>query len=365
MLATLARALPACGWETAVAVFDNVRASNTAVADALRSHAVAVLRIRCNGRVDFGSLRGIRRGMNVFRPDVIHTHGYKADVYGYLATRKTAIPVVSTCHNWPSRKLKVRLYYWLDRAVLRNFDRIAAVSDSVARLLRKFGISNSRLEVIYNGIDVDRFAQPQRAVDGSAASVDFKVGVIGRLVPEKGHHYLLKALQQLANPRVMLIIVGEGPEQESIWNHALELGISKQVFFGGHRNDMPEVYASLDAVVLPSVTEGMPMAILEAMAAGKPVIATAVGSVETVVKHGVTGLLIEPRSVDALCAALRELITNQSLRQKFGANGQGYVRDHFSAAAMAKKYSELYRSALDGKTRPKAHPHPLQFGYGE
>jgi glycosyltransferase involved in cell wall biosynthesis len=347
MLLNLARSLPATGWNPVVGVFHNSHHESTAVADELRARGVQVETIPCRGKVDLSTFTQIRRCIEKHGSDLLHTHGYKANIYGFFAARRAKLPVVSTCHGWGSKKAYMRLYYALDGAVLRGFSKVAAVSSPTARRLRQLGVPDSKVEVIGNGIDVDRFLNPLPTLASEInAPGKLKIGIVGRVVAEKGHEYLLRAVQELANPNLLIVIVGSGPGEALIGQRAAQLGISDRVILCGHRTDMPGVYASLDIVVLPSLTEGMPMTILEAMAAGKPVIATEVGAVAELVISGRTGLRVRAGAVEPLRAALAQLVSNPSMRSMLGSNGQRWVRERFSASWMAKNYAKLYESVL-------------------
>ena len=174
------------------------------------------------------------------------------------------------------------------------------------------------------------------------------VGFVGRLVPEKGGALLMRAAQQVlaVYPNAMFVLVGEGPAHQEWKALAGELGIGKQVVFAGVRDDMSEVYASFDIAVLPSLIEALPMCLLEAMAAGKPVIATRVGAVPRLVVDVQTGLLLEPGDLNALATAIIRLLGNPDLACQLGQNGRAHVAQHFSAEAMAKSYIGMYEQVL-------------------
>jgi glycosyltransferase involved in cell wall biosynthesis len=177
--------------------------------------------------------------------------------------------------------------------------------------------------------------------------------MVGRLVKEKGCEYFLRAAADVLSrfPGTRFLLVGEGPERASLEQLAreLKLRIGQNIDFWGHRDDMPSVYASLDICVLPSFAEGMPMTILEAMAGGKPVIATSVGEIPRLVNPGVNGLLVSPGKLDELSAAITRLLGDTNLRRRMGENGRQKARKSFSADGMAQSYWALYHQILAGK----------------
>jgi glycosyltransferase involved in cell wall biosynthesis len=232
---------------------------------------------------------------------------------------------------------------------LRRFDSIAVVSDAVAEVLRRSGVSSSRVSAVRNGVEIRRFHGATPALrDQLRCGGNRLVGFVGRLVPDKGGALLLRAAQKLlaVYADVTFILVGEGPSRSEWEAMARYLGIGDRVLFTGARVDMPGVYASLDIVVLPSLVEAMPMCVLEAMAAGRPVIATRVGAVPKMIDPDVTGLLLDPGDVSGLVAAISRLLEDRELARRLGKNGHAYVAHHFSDEAMAMSYIEIYEHAL-------------------
>jgi glycosyltransferase involved in cell wall biosynthesis len=168
------------------------------------------------------------------------------------------------------------------------------------------------------------------------------------LAPEKGLNLFLKAAREVLNtrPETEFLIVGEGPQRPMLESQACELGIAHAVVFTGVLDDMPDVYASMDIFVLPSLNEGLPLALLEAMAAGKPVVATRVGGVPGLVISERTGLLVETQNVTALRDSMLRLIDDPQLRHELGEAGQRLVAERFSAEKMAGNYLRMYRDII-------------------
>jgi glycosyltransferase involved in cell wall biosynthesis len=356
MLLTLAAALNKLGCRSIVAAFCDSRFQHTEVADRARAQGLTVEIVPCNGRCDWKAVTRTRKLMVQHNVDVLHTHGYKADLYAYAAAWPRRVPLVATCHNWPSRFWNMRAYAALDRYFLRDFDRVVALSDALADTLRHSGVRPEKLETIANGVQVEPFqsAQPSLRRDG-AFGEEALVGFVGRLVPGKGGDVLLHAAQRvlLSYPATKFVLVGEGPARGEWEALAQRLGIHDRVVFTGVRHDMPGVYASFSMLALPSLDEAMPMCVLEAMAASKPVVATRVGSVPKLVIPAKTGELVEPGNATALAEAMLRILHNPQYAHELAKAGQLRVLQHFSAESMAKRYLELYRRIAKHRNRTK------------
>jgi len=349
MLLHLCSSLTGLGCQSVAGVFENLHRPHLEVAARLRDLKIPVEIIQCRGRLDWGAVRRIRDCIKSRKIDLIHAHGYKSNIYSYAAARPSGVPLVATCHNWPGKTISLRLYYKLDQLVLRRFDRIAAVSNQVVESLRRARIPASKICLVANGIDVWCFANSTASpVGNSTQSNPVRIATVGRLVPDKGLRFLLLAAREILNrcPKTEFHVIGEGPERPELELLAGQLGIEKEVVFRGIQSDMPSIYASLDIFALPSLNEGMPLALLEAMAAGKPVVATPVGAIPSLILQNQTGLLVEPRDTLALRDALLRLIDEPRLRLQIGQAGQRLVTEQFSARAMAGNYLKLYQELV-------------------
>ena len=344
MLVSLASALRSLSIDTVVAAFRHRPSDPLEVLTAARAAGLETTAIPCYGRFDMQAPGRIRTRLNTHAADILHTHGYKADIYGYLATRSAQVPLVSTCHNWPDPSRLMQAYAKLDRLMLRQFDSVTTPSSRVATTLRHSGVPAWKVRVIANGVDVPRFAEAAATRQPSASGLK-TIGFVGRLVNGKGGLTLLDAAQRVlaAHPEAEFHLVGEGPEHMAWQHHAAALGIAARVHFRGALTDMPAAYAAFDMLVLPSYDEAMPMCLLEGLAAGLPAIATSVGEVPRLIHHEQTGLLVEPGNAEALADAICRLLDNPSLSQRLGAEGQRLVSLQFSATAMAAQYADVYR----------------------
>src|SRR5262245_8656497 len=213
MMVTLAHSLSLLGCESRIAVFQDMRTPHIEVVEEAVRQGIAVELITCRGRFDYNALRQLHAQVSRLQVQVLHTHGYKADIYGFAATRRNPVNLVATCHNWPSRVHRMRTYAALDRLVLRCFDRVVTPSPVVEHLLLRSGIPRQRLSCIGNGIDLERFrgAEPALRLEADCGQ-DPLVGFVGRLVTDKGCAVLLAAATTVLAQRrdVRFVFVARG-----------------------------------------------------------------------------------------------------------------------------------------------------------
>lgn len=342
MLANLLEGLRDLEADIVLYVIDNAHNSHIEIAARAEACGIPVMIIPCKGRFDTLAAKALRNSLLASGISVLHTHGYKADLYGYWAARSADITLVSTCHNWTKASLALRLYCMLDKLALRGFERVVAVSPQVEEELLRSGLRATRLRRIANGVAT---SMPRAQLPTSNSRDVVTIGMATRLVEEKGVADLLQAASQLRNlsHRLRFVIAGDGPLREDFEAQASALGVAEGITFLGFVPDMRSFYASLDIFVLPSLREGLPMSVLEALAAGRPVIASRVGAIPDVVLHEWSGLLIEPGDTSALVSALKRLIEDPSLRTRLGENARLHIEESHSALAMSKLYLGLYR----------------------
>jgi glycosyltransferase involved in cell wall biosynthesis len=364
MLVALAESLARSGANLILGVFQDSRNPHTEVADFAVRRGLTVKIIPCAGRWSWKAVREIGNILEEYQVDILHAHGYKADLYGYAAAWSRRVALVSTCHNWPSRRVNMRVYAALDRFILKGFDAVATPSPTVAKTLAQSGMAPTRLKWIANGVDMSRFhgASPTLRVDMNCGRAPL-VGFVGRLVPGKGGANLLRAARRVlaVYPDARFVLVGDGPCRSEWEAMASNLGIGDKVTFTGTRDDMPGVYASLDLLVLPSFDEALPMCLLEAMSAAKPVIATNVGGVPRLVIPGRTGLLVEPGDTAGIAAAILSLLKDPPFARQLGAGGFHHVAAQFSSDVVAKTYLGVYEGAL-ASCRGSKTQHAWQTG---
>lgn len=306
------------------------------------------------GKPGLGGLRRIAGYIEQNQIHVVHTHVLRPDILGGLAARLAHRPaVLSTKHNMAYVRsqngwLMRNLFYW---PAMYLSDQIVTVTEALRQqTIERLRISPTRVTTIHNGIDAERYYQPDaraatRAALGLAPDA-FVLTYTGRLIGGKGLEEVLRAAQPLVerHPACRVLIVGEGELQERLQQLAGELGLLSHVVFAGFRRDVPEVLAASDVFVLPSFSEGLPLSVLEAMAAGKPVVVSRVGGVPEIVHDGETGLMIRPGDVPGLTAALLSLIEDPARRTALGARGRQHVQEHFSVPSMIARYQDLYQA---------------------
>jgi glycosyltransferase involved in cell wall biosynthesis/peptidoglycan/xylan/chitin deacetylase (PgdA/CDA1 family) len=351
MLVNLAKSLESANCQCVVGVVRNSQNPHVEVAERAKAIGLRTEIISCEGRLHWKAVRAIQSIIYRYGIDIVHTHGCKADVYGRLAAASLHVPLVATYHiDWPDRSLALHCYHLLDRLNLHRFQRVIAVSDAIERSLRRTGLPGRKTGVIANGIDVSPFVSAQE----NKARKDLVIGVVGRLTPQKGHRYLLQAAPAIRQefPNATFVFFGDGPEKDRLQQIALSLELDNSVVFAGQRSDMPAVYASIDLLVLPSVNEGMPMTLIEGLAARRPVVATRVGDVPKVIRHNETGLLVEPGNPEALKAAIITLLSDPAKAEALAAAGQRWACENYSAGAMAVRYRRVYDEVLGKSERP-------------
>jgi glycosyltransferase involved in cell wall biosynthesis len=345
VVVTLAESLKQKNCRSIIGVFHNERQRNEELIRQAERRGLTVLQISCRGRWDWQTIRIIREKLLSLDINILHTHGYKPDIYGFLASRKLGLPLIATCHNWTHDTAAVRIYEFLDSLFLRRFDAVVAVSETVANSLRHSGIRPAQVRVIDNGIDLLSFSHARATLAEQINSApNLMVGTVGRLVPHKGLEYFLRAAREVLTdfPSVTFVVIGAGPEREKLERMTGDLGIDQNVVFTGPCTDMPGAYASMAVFVLASVDEGMPMVILEALASKRAVVATNVGAVPRLIVPGETGLLVPPKDVQALRIAILKLLYDSSLRARLGNAGEALVKRNHSRDRMAQNYLRLY-----------------------
>jgi glycosyltransferase involved in cell wall biosynthesis len=294
--------------------------------------------------------------------DVVHTHRNKDNFLGAIAAKLAGVPcVIRTVHGRaePMRgwdRTKYRAYEALDGMALRWVaDRIIAVSGSVAGSLKSAGCAHPSVVQIPNGVDLRklrRIRASERVRQELGVSQDVPlIGTVGRLSPVKGQVHFLRAAKLILihEPGARFLVVGDGPLRSQLVAEAQRLGIDGACVFTGSRTDVHDLLGALDLFVLPSLDEGIPMALLEAMAFGKPAVASAVGGVPEILTDRVTGLLVAPKNERALADACLELLRDASLAQGVGARARSLVEAAFSHERNGQAVIDLYRAVTAEK----------------
>jgi glycosyltransferase involved in cell wall biosynthesis len=270
----------------------------------LRKYQIEAIESKSN--FDLSIIYKLRQSIINYKPDILHTHAYKADIFGFMASRFLKVAIISTLHGFTGASWRVKLYELLDFIILRFFDKIVAVSKAKTKWLHNCLYPNSKISVIYNGLSENH---AEKSVDSETMRRKYGISshapvicTIGRLSPEKGYNYLVEAIAEVKSEvsDIKLFILGEGPLESDLKQRVYQLGVKDNVIFLGFKNDTRSYLASSDMFVLSSLTEGLPLALLEAMGEEKPVIVTNVGGLPEIIKDGCNGLIVEKKNVSAL-----------------------------------------------------------------
>jgi len=277
--------------------------------------------------------------------DLIHSNGSRATIFGGIAARLTKTPLIWHVRIADSDKL-------LDKFLVKLANKIIVVSKAVSLRFNWLKDKEDKIVVVYNGIDLERFKPDVgiRKVRGkiSLSSETPLVATVGRLDWYKGHKYLLEAAEKIVQtlPDARFLIVGDGEYRERLENQVKQLNLDENVIFTGNRKDIPEILASIDLFVLSSVSEGFGRAAAEAMACGKPVVATKAGGLSEVVEDGITGILVPPKNSIALAEAIIKLLKDKKKAENMGIAGRKRVEKLFSIERNMKSIEELYEKML-------------------
>jgi len=324
---------------------------------------------------DYRAYRKLRKLIRDFRPDIVHTHAAKPGALGRLAAKAEGVPaIVHTFHGHVFHSyfnpLKNQLFQGVERYLARKSDAIIAISrEQKIELSDVFRIAPSdKFRMIPLGLDLDRF-QFDRAFKRNAfrstyglQENDVVVVITGRLVPIKNHSLFLQALsaaRKETGQRIVVFIVGDGEMRRAIEQEARELGFSfsgkdsrengEDLIFTSWRTDIDTINAGADIIALTSLNEGTPVSLIEASAAGCPVVSTRVGGVESVVLEGKTGYLVESGDVDAFANRIVRLAENPELRNQLGQAGAEHVRSKFAYQRLVSDMAALYHELLEKK----------------
>jgi L-malate glycosyltransferase len=283
------------------------------------------------------------------RPDVFHAHMSSpvACKWGLAAAVLAQVPAVLGTVQVGEYEPPGRSAYWQLRALARRVDRYLAVSrDIAAELVERLGWPEEKIEVVYNAVDVARFevAAPPGLREQLGGEGRPLVITPARLDAQKGHRTLFEAIAEV--PEATFALAGEGPERESLEALAAELGIAGRVRFLGRREDVPQLLAAADVFALPSLYEGSSLAVLEAMAAGAPVVSSAIGGTDELIEDGRSGLLVPPGDAEALAAALRRVLGDAELRESLAAGARERVEAGLTREQMAARVTGVYRELL-------------------
>jgi glycosyltransferase involved in cell wall biosynthesis len=322
---------------------------------------------------DLHTLRDLARYFRAFRPLLVDTHGSKAGVLGRLAARIAGVPLsIHTFHvnifdGYPWNSPERALFLGLERFCARSTDRLISLSDELGEELLGLGIGRkAQWKTVRLGLELGEFEAngEQRTHERAALRGELGVqpntllvGVVARLAPVKGLKFLLDAAPLVLKsvPDAHFVIAGDGPTRAKLEWQAREMGLANRVHFLGLRADVARLYRAFDCLVLPSLQEGTPVSLIEALAACTPVVATDVGGVSLLIQHEQTGLLVPPRDANALAGAVVRSLISPSPARAWACNGHGLMRREWSVERLIEDHRALYQELWEQKLAGAQH----------
>ncbi len=299
---------------------------------------------------DFRSIRELAAVLEEREIDILHTHDHRTDLIGYLASRRR--PTATVVTFWQP----LRRYWWLkhieilDDHIIRRFDRILPCAEAVRdEIVRKSPHLADRCITVLNRVDLDLYKQNGYA--GSDIRAEFGIpadafvcATVGRVMEDKGITYLVDAQKLIADAGVKVhqLIVGTGPQVEEMTEKVRFLGLADRVTFTGHRRDIPAVLKACDLLIQSSLSEGLSIAVVEAMAAGLAVVATDVGGTTEIVKHGATGLIIQPRKPKEIADGVLALHADSARRESMAKAARETAFREWSVEKWVRQFEEVY-----------------------
>ncbi|MGL4552101.1 MAG: glycosyltransferase, partial [Gemmataceae bacterium] len=302
----------------------------------------------------FASAAEIAGHLKRLSADAVLCHGYKASLLGRPAARRAGVPAVAVSRGWTAESWRVRLYEALDRWHLGWMDHVVSVSNAQADKVRRYARA-AKMSTIHNAIDPERFADPDprsrtRIERYFTNGISLLIGAAGRLSPEKGFDYLVHAASLVCDacPEVGFVIFGDGPCREALQAQITALGLGGTVILAGHRNDLDRCLPALDLFVQASHTEGLANVLLEACAAGVPVVATAVGGTAELIEDEVSGWLVPPADAMLLARRILDALECPDRLSEVAFQGRQAVLERFGFREQAAGYLDLI-GRLTGK----------------
>jgi glycosyltransferase involved in cell wall biosynthesis len=324
-------------------------------ADTLKKRGISVVHLGMRLRYWPIAVYKLYRLITKLKPSIVHTHLYQAGIWGRLAAKLAGVPIIlSTEHSnvFPSHRIK-----FLEQFANHFTDKTIVVSETIRQwLIQSQGILPENIIFIPNAVDVEQFnvlkSRDQFNIQLARDTTTIIIGTVARLVKAKRLDYLLEAAKLVwaEAPQARFLIIGDGPLHEELEEMAKRLDLTQCVRFLGNRRDIPELLAGLDLFILSSEREGIPVAMLEAMAASIPVVATCVGGIPQVIQNGKNGVLVPPHDPLALANAIIALCKNSSAREAIGGEGYRTVLAYYSIRVVANQIASLYDSLLRRKS---------------
>jgi glycosyltransferase involved in cell wall biosynthesis len=322
---------------------------------AARSGGVPADQVLDPAPLSLGVLRRLGRRIRASGADVVHTHDYRTNILGGVVARRpdASVPWVATVHLHTNTSRRLKLYRAVDLFLLRLADRVITVSRDQRRMLLARGIDRHRLVLVPTVVDAAACVGEAGDPAEARAAIEVPqeatvVTLVGRLTSQKGVDTFLEAAGVVHHrrPEALFVVVGDGPDRAALQAQADAASLNGAVRFLGYREDIPRVLAAADIVVMPSRAEGLPHLLLEALAVGRPVVASRVGGIPDVVHHGETGLLVPPAAPGEVADSVLRLLDDPELARRLGHQGRRYVTRHCSPDLAARRLASVYRAVL-------------------
>jgi glycosyltransferase involved in cell wall biosynthesis len=295
----------------------------------------------------FFSFWKLRKVIRKFNIDLIHSHSRTTQVLGCLLGRALAKPHIFTCHGFFKPKISRRIFgCWGQRVI--------AISQQVKEhLLADFKLDEDKISVIHNGIDTKNFGDfsPRDNLRRQLCpQADFVVGIIARLSDVKGHTYLIRSMQEVIKsfPNAKLMIIGQGKTKDALIKETRDLGLKESIVFIPEAKNTKDYLAAMDIFVMPSLQEGLGLALMEAMAQGVAVVGSAVGGIKTLIQDKLNGLLVAPADSAALAQAIISLLRDSALRRALGVQAREFIIANFSKEEMVNATEIVYQQSIIG-----------------
>ena len=327
-----------------VNLVDNPKERSAIVAEALRLGYDAT-DFYTGGRFNPFAFVRLAKVVRRRRFSILHSHGYKSDILGLIAGRVTGIKIMATPHGWSNESdSKLLLYEKIDRSCLKFFDHVCPVSGNLYESLRAAGLRTSKMTLIWNGTDIGEIdATPSRP----RTTQKKRIGYMGQFIERKNLEDLVDAFFRLDRTDCELFLIGDGPCRKDIIRRIESRKGHASVYCPGYTTRRIEELKSLDVFILPSLMEGVPRCVMEAQAAGVPVVATDIAGTRELVVPGQTGLLVPPHNPEALADAINRILNSPKLAAKLSVAARQLVAERFSAKRMAAEYENVYSSLVD------------------
>ena len=315
----------------------------SAISGAARDHVDALHAVPAKGDLDILLIPRLMKIIRKERPDIVHLHSRRgADVLGGIAARLSRKECILTRRvDNPENPLWAGIKY-------RLYHRVITISEGIGEVLLREGVPPEKITCVHSAIDPDAYSH---ACDRDRFEQEFGLpqgartcGVIAQLIPRKGHRFLLEAAPRILEtvPDVVFLFFGKGPLEKWLRSRCRELGIEHAVRFAGFRDDLPDLLGCLDLVAHPALMEGLGVSLLQAAAAGVPIVGTGVGGIPEIVQDGVNGYLVPPSDAGSLAEALVKVLTDRDLARRLGGAGRQIARERFSIEAMVSGNLTVY-----------------------